>query len=252
MARGDISWLRPVAGWPLAEGEVHVWAFTLERSAADTKASDSVLSAAELERAARFRFERDRTRFAVGRAQLRHILGSYLQIPPGDLAFEYGPKGKPCLSATASGPALMFNLAHSEDLALLAVTRTGPVGVDVERIRSLPDADDLVSRFFSPAEAARFRAVPEPQRATAFFNLWTRKEAWLKATGEGIGCGLNQVEVTFLPGEAPRFVKLGESGDKIANWQLHEISPAPGFAGAVAIAAREVTIQCWQWNNQER
>ena len=141
----------------------------------------------------------------------------------------------------------MFNLAHSEDLAVLAITRTSPVGVDVERIRTLPDADHLVSRFFAPAEAATFRTVPKSERSAAFFNLWTRKEAWLKATGKGIGGGLDQVEVSFRPGEPPRLITLGPIKDNAANWELHEITPARGFTGAMAIAARHAKIRCWQW-----
>jgi 4'-phosphopantetheinyl transferase len=208
---------------------------------------DRVLVQEERERAERYHFERDRVRFIAGRALLRHILGGYLEIHPAELAFSYGEKGKPYVSQPGVHAALMFNLAHSEDLALLAVTRAGPVGVDVERIRPVPEVHQLVARFFSPRETAAFGTLPESQQPEAFFNLWTRKEAWLKATGAGIGGGLDQIEVSFLPGEPARVLSLGRIGDMAGQWCLRELQPAPGFTGAIAIAVPQAKIQCWQW-----
>jgi 4'-phosphopantetheinyl transferase len=231
----------------LSNGEVHVWAFSIEDSGYGFDGFATVLAKEELERAERFRFARDRSRFVFGRAQLRHILSSYLQIEPGEISFAYSAKGKPFLRPVGTLSGLMFNLAHSEDLAVLAVTRSGQVGIDLEKIRSLPDADHLVSRFFSPEEAATFGTMPENQRLAAFFNLWTRKEAWLKATGEGIGGGLDKIEVSFIPREPARFLTLGQAEARAANWDLHEITPAVGFTGAVVVGATKSKIQCWQW-----
>jgi 4'-phosphopantetheinyl transferase len=247
MAWNDITWSCPPADWPLADGEVHVWAFPIQGTDGALYKFQEVLAQSELERAGRFRFERDRSRFVTGRAQLRHILSSYLQVEPGEIAFSYGSKGKPLLQSTGALSGLMFNLAHSQDLAVLAITRTQAVGVDIEKIRSMPNADDLVSRFFSSAEAATFRHLPDSVRAAAFFNLWTRKEAWLKATGEGIGGGLDQVEVSFLPGEPARFLTLGQANARAADWGLYEITPAAGFTGAVAVPATQAKIECWRW-----
>jgi 4'-phosphopantetheinyl transferase len=118
----------------------------------------------------------------------------------------------------------------------------------VERVRALDDADELVARFFSPRETAAYRELPSDQRPIAFFNLWTRKEAWLKATGEGIAHSLNQVEVSFLPGEPTRLLRLPRASDALPNWNLHDLSPAPGFAAAVANTGTHTRLNCWRWS----
>ncbi|HEV2393476.1 MAG TPA: 4'-phosphopantetheinyl transferase superfamily protein [Verrucomicrobiae bacterium] len=164
----------------------------------------------EIQRAGRFHFEQHRNRFIAGRGLLRAVLARYLCAAPKQIKFAYGTNGKPCLAKSTGGDNLEFNLAHSEDVALLAVTRTFPVGIDVERIRPMPDAAELVARFFSPRESAIFRGLPSEEQSSAFFSLWTRKEALLKATGEGIGHLLNQVEVSFLPGEPVRIIRMPE------------------------------------------
>jgi 4'-phosphopantetheinyl transferase len=197
----------------------------------------SLLAPGEAERAARFRFEGGRHRAIAGRGQLRAVLGRCLGADPAALEFSYGPHGKPALAGVWSGSGWHFNLAHSADLALLAVTRSGPVGVDVERLRPLADAGQLVSRFFSPREDAAFRPLPEDRKAAAFFRLWTRKEAWLKATGEGIAHSLDRVEVSFLPGEPARFLSLPEGPAALSRWRLHDLDCAPGFVAALAVVA---------------
>ena len=143
--------------------------------------------------------------------------------------------------ASELNPAqIHFNLAHSGDLALLAITRVGPVGIDVERIREVKDAADLVARFFCARENELFQRLPAIEKPGAFFNLWTRKEALLKATGEGIGKALSEVEVSFLPGEPASLVSIAGDTDRAARWSLHELTPAAGYVGAVAIEAQNV------------
>jgi 4'-phosphopantetheinyl transferase len=207
----------------------------------------ATLAPVERERAARFRFERDRNRFMVGRGALREILGHYLQIDPIKVEFIYGPHGKPLLADNGREGGWQFNLAHSDALALVGVTCAGNIGVDIERIRPVNDVDELVARFFCPREIAAFHALPEEQKPIAFFNLWTRKEAWLKATGEGIGHSLNRVEVAFLPGEAARLLSLPEGPHAGDYWTLHQLDPAPGFAAALAVRAADRTLACWRW-----
>lgn len=168
---------------------------------------------------------------------------------PAALRFDYSSNGKPALAGEFVGAGVHFNLAHSEDLALVAVTRIGMVGVDVERVRVTKDADELVSRFFSPRESELFRKVPTEEKPAAFFNLWTRKEALLKATGEGITRSLSLVEVSFLPGEAARLQAVAGDTAKTKEWTLRELSPAPEFAGAVAIQAENVSVLCGRWDS---
>jgi len=286
--RLEIRWPEPPPDWALAwsgteardniSPQVHVWAATLDLPAAALSACQETLSGTELARAARFRFQQHRNRFIAGRGLLRVILGRYLQIEPRAIEFAYGPQGKPFLAeplprpivqsddsskpprrspaskAGAQAPeapaprALEFNLAHSQNLALLAVSASGPIGVDVELIRLMPDAGELVARFFSERETEACNTLPKAGRAAAFFNLWTRKEAWLKATGEGIGHSLNQVEVSFLPGEPARLIALPKGWQAAKEWKLSDLSPAPGFAGALAMAAPNPRLSCWKWS----
>jgi 4'-phosphopantetheinyl transferase len=203
-----------------------------------------------MERAARFRFEQGRNRFVAARGFLRTLLSRYVPAEPAELEFVYGPFGKPSLAGNLTESGLNFNLAHSDNLALLAVTRIGAIGVDVERIEELRDSDALVAQFFSATERAAFHRLPREQKPPAFFNLWTRKEAWLKATGQGIGHLLNAVEVSFLPGEAARFLRLPGERQSPASWILHPLAPRVGFVGAMAISARNALFCGYHWDLQ--
>jgi 4'-phosphopantetheinyl transferase len=237
----------PVARSPapssLADGEIHVRAASLQLAAEQLAGLADTLSAAEKERAGKFKFDRHRNRFIAGRGWLRATLAAYLQTNPARLDFVYSVQGKPALSPEFDPAQIHFNLAHSEDLALLAITRIGPVGIDVERIRQVKDAAELVARFFCARENELFQQLPASEKPAAFFNLWTRKEALLKATGEGIGKALSEVEVSFLPGEPARLVGIAGDADRAAQWRLHELSPAPGYVGAVAIQAPSVCVR---------
>jgi 4'-phosphopantetheinyl transferase len=172
-------------------------------------------------------------------------LGNYLQMPPAEVPLVYGPNGKPLLQTAGNQTTIHFNLAHSQNLALLAVTYAGQIGVDVEAVRPLNDAHELVNRFFSARESVAFESVPEAEKPEAFFNLWTRKEAWLKATGEGIGHLLNKVEVSFLPGEPAKLLSLPQN--TTSPWTLTDLAPAPGFAGALAVTSAPI-LSCWRWS----
>ena len=252
MANHDISWPAPPAGWPIEGDDTHVWAVSLHVSPTALAGFAETLSAAERHRADRFHFERDRDRFIAGRGFLRRVLGCYLRVGPRTIELEYGSHGKPSLGGRFATSGLLFNLAHCEDLALLAVTRAGMIGVDVERVRTLADFDELAARFFSPRECARFRGLPPSERPAAFFKIWTRKEAWLKATGEGIAELLDRVEVSFQPGEAARLLNVpNHSAVPSARWQLHDLMPAPGYAAALAFAADYRRPLCWHWKHEE-
>ena len=207
-----------------------------------------MLSASELDRAGKFRFDRHRNRFIAGRGFLRVILGRCLRSDPALIEFSYSRLGKPEFAPGFDGRGLHFNLGHSEDLALFAVTKLGPVGVDVERIRVVKDVDDLVARFFSARENGLFQNLALSEKPSAFFNLWTRKEALLKATGDGITGGLNRVDVSFLPDEPARLLSMSGDAEKAARWSLRELSPADGFVGAVAIQEKNIQVRCWRLN----
>lgn len=244
-----LSWPAAPDSFPLAANDVHVWAARLDVSSEERARLAAALSADEQERAARFRYENLRQRFVIGRGRLRQMLGRYLNVDPAALEFAYSDHGKPLLAAKFAGAGIHFNLAHSQDLALFAFTRAGDLGVDVEMIRPLKDMKELVARFFSPRECERFREVADADRASAFFNLWTRKEAMLKATGEGIAGSLSAVEVCFLPGEPAQVIRVSGDAEAASRWSLRELAPAEGFVGAVAVRTGQIHLRCWRWRS---
>jgi 4'-phosphopantetheinyl transferase len=239
---------RPPPDWRVKPAEVHVWTLALDVAPAGLRVLEGLLSPSELDRARRFRSGQVQNRFIAGRGLMRILLSRYRHASPAELEFTYGPCGKPYLSdgLTETGPS--FNLAHSENLALLAVARGGMIGVDIERIRTVDDADEVVDRFFSARESAVFENLSPEQKSVAFFNLWTRKEAWLKATGEGIGNRLKEVEVSFKPGEPAQFIDLPPDSKIALPWFLHHLEPAPGFIGALAVGSHQVPLQCCCWD----
>jgi 4'-phosphopantetheinyl transferase len=213
--------------------EVHIWRIGLESPVEVIERLRDVLTVEERARADRFQFERDRSRFIVGRSALRMILGQYLGIEADRLAFRSGAWGKPGLEDNPTD--LRFNLSHSHDLALLAVVRGREVGIDVERLRPLDDAPRLVARFFSEAERAEFLALTEAERQAAFFRGWTRKEAYMKATGQGFSLPLAAFEVPLGPGSRPALLRVAGRPDEPGRWTFRDLDPGPGFAAAVAV-----------------
>jgi 4'-phosphopantetheinyl transferase len=230
----------------LADNEIHVCATTLSVPPEALARFAATLSPDETERAGKFKFEKHRNRYIAGRGALRNILAQYLHANAADLRFIQLENGKPALAENFAKAGIHFNLAHSENLALIAVTQLGMVGVDVEYVRPIKEMDALVARFFSPRENDAFQKIPDNEKPAAFFNLWTRKEALLKATGEGITRSLSLVEVSFLAGEPARLLAISGDAAKAAQWSLRDLSPATGFTGAVAIQTRDVEVQCWK------
>ncbi len=201
----------------------------------------ALLSTDEQSRASRFVFEVHRRRFAATRSALRLILAAYLGVRAPRIAFAYSDRGRPSL-AVPPEPPLDFNLSHADDLALLALSR-GPVGVDLERVRSLPDAATIAQRFFSAEEAARLGRLRPELRPDSFFRAWTRKEALLKASGLGLGA-LGEVEVSLEANQAPS-VRAAPGG--CGSWRLFHLEPAASFVAAVAVEASVTAMRCSEW-----
>jgi len=243
----QLMWPLSFASPQLGENDVHVWAFYLDVSPASLQRFESFLSLDERERASRFHFEQHRNRYVAGRGWLRELLGAYVDVSPDKIKFDYGLYGKPAFSQQSARKDIDFNLAHSDSFAVAGVTHTGPLGLDLERVRPLEDMGELVKRFFSQRESSLFEQLKREKQLSGFFNLWTRKEAWLKATGQGISHYLNQVEVSFLPEQSARLLKLPEGFPPAHEWSLHDLNPGCGLKGALAIAAKEARISCWQW-----
>jgi 4'-phosphopantetheinyl transferase len=169
--------------------------------------------------------------------------------PPAELHFQYSDRGKPHLEDHVP---LEFNLSHSGEVALLAVTRIGPVGIDVERKRPLEDLLGLARSNFASGEYATLTALPEPERLDSFFQCWTRKEAYVKSVGEGLALSLGDFEVTCEPGEPARFLSLGGSSGRARSWYLHGFRPAKGYIGALALRGQPETLETWIWRRPRK
>lgn len=241
------DWPAPTAVPTLAAGEVHAWRAWLDLSPEVLARLAASLPEDEQQRAARFRLERHRERFVAAHGALRAILGLYLGCPAATPRFGRGPQGKPMLLAPAGALDLRFNLAHSHDLALCAVAAGAEVGADVEAIRPLPDADRIAARFFSAREQAMLRELPAGEREEAFILGWTRKEAYLKALGAGLGRPLSGFSVTLRPGEPARLLDVEGQPDEAARWSLVALHPAPGYAAALAVEGPLRRLMQWSW-----
>ncbi|HYA80917.1 MAG TPA: 4'-phosphopantetheinyl transferase superfamily protein, partial [Methylocystis sp.] len=218
MGSETFGWIAARERPALFPGEAHVWRASGVPDAASLAEFALTLSDDERAQAARFRFERDRARFIRAHGILREVLARYLAASPARLSFVRGPFGKPSLA----GAELEFSLSHCEDLVLVAVSRCGAVGVDVERVREISDARSLAARFFTRGENTALAAAPAGERRELFFAIWTRKEAYVKATGEGLSRPLDSFETARLePPPAPCAA-------------LRDLPLGPGRAGALA------------------
>jgi 4'-phosphopantetheinyl transferase len=209
--------------------DVHVWTVPLDQPPGVCEWLRRALSDDEDVRAEKYVFERDRRRFVVCRGAVRVVLGACLDLPPGRVVFAYGDKGKP---AIAGRTGVEFNVSHAGSIGVLAVARHGVVGVDVECLDRRIDHESLAGRFFSPDEAADLLSTPPEARRQAFFNGWTRKEAYIKAIGDGLSCPLHSFSVTLRPGDPVRMRRL-DGGDPLA-WHLQAFEPGPECVAAIA------------------
>ena len=190
-----------------------------------------LLSLDEIERAERFHFERDRQFFVFCRARLRSLIAEHVNASAERLRFAYGPMGKPSLN---DGP--QFNASHAGDWFALALTDEGPeIGVDIEHVHRLDDMLSMARHFFAPAEAHRLLTIAEAQRTRSFFECWTRKEAVIKATGEGVSRPLDSFEVAFGPGATPALLRIDQ--DLNPGWQMTSFEPAPEYLAALTSSA---------------
>ena len=240
------SWLSPPDHLSLTDRDVHIWRASLEQPAALVTSLRQLLSEDEQARADRFHFEKDRRHFIVARGFLRQLLGRYLEIAPAAVRFTYAEHGKPQLASDLAGQ-LKFNLAHSGGLALYAFTRISEIGIDLEQIRPHFTGDDVARRFFSVTEIGCLNQQPAAARLKAFFNCWTRKEAFIKAKGLGLSLALDQFDVTLNPDEPAALLRTRWDESEAPRWSLQAIDPGPDFAGAVAIEAKDWEISCWEF-----
>lgn len=215
------NWQQTRVPKPLRAGEVHLW-----RARLDCPADlGETLTSADWVRAERFHFKRDRQRFIASRGLLRTIIGGYVDEDPRALRFSVGENGKPALENPST--SLRFNLSHSDDLMLLAVTHGRELGVDLEFMREDVPFETLADHYFHPEDAWDLRLLPKSQRAWKFYDVWTCTEARLKASGAGLSNGFHVVEPD--------------------RWSLLKMTPAIGYAGALAVDGGEFQVECWSW-----
>jgi 4'-phosphopantetheinyl transferase len=239
-------WVAPPEQLTLPEDEVHVWRVSLNRTPPELQILSSLLAPDETSRAQRFHFEPDRVSFIVARAMLRTILAAYLKLNPAQLQFSYSAHGKPALNDNEGSAGLRFNLSHSHDLALYAVTRNREIGVDIEQIRADFAGEEIAERFFSSTEIATLRALASNRRNESFFDCWTRKEAYIKARGEGLSFPLARFDVSLIPGEQRVTLNVPEAPFEAARWSLHSLMPEDGYAAAIAVEGHDLNLKYWQ------
>ena len=247
MSNADHLWNTPPDNVILAENEVHVWRASLEALLSTIYELQCILSHEEFKRARQFYFEIDHLHWIVAHGILRRLLGHYLDIDPREVRFVTNGYGKPFIAYPSHGTRLHFNLSHSRDLALYAFTYDRHVGIDVEYMRADIDYEELAQYHFSPYECAVLQALPTAIRQEAFFLCWSRKEAYIKARGEGISIPLDQFDVSLTPGKPAALLGSREEPQVTARWSLHAITPGACYAGALVVEGTGWQLSCWQW-----
>jgi 4'-phosphopantetheinyl transferase len=231
----DVWTPAPAGPLELAADEVHVWRASLRPPPDVLSQLEATLSPDERARAARFRFDQHRIAFIAGRGAQRGILSRYTGLPPAALAYREGPYGKPELDGVPAGLGIRFNVSNSGDYALYAVTLNREIGVDLELLKPMPDGIDIARRFFSAPENEVFAGLDEEVRDLAFFLCWTRKEAYIKAVGEGLSMPLDCFDVAFTPGEPARILRTRGNPAEAERWTMLSLDPGPGYVGALAV-----------------
>jgi 4'-phosphopantetheinyl transferase len=246
-------WASPPEILMLAEGEVHVWRAFLDLPQPQIQELEQILADDERTRAQRFRFSKDRTHFIAARGLLRTILGRYLLQDPQTLSFSYNAYGKPSLAEMPESDGLSFNLTHAHRMALYAITRNRAVGVDVEYIQRQMEWESVAERFFSPYEVRMLKAISPDMQHVAFFNCWTRKEAYIKARGMGLSLELDSFDVSLTPGKPAALLNIREEGQDVSsNWSLHELYPGGDYIAALAVEGQISSLKYWECDLSER
>jgi 4'-phosphopantetheinyl transferase len=226
--------------------EVHVWRASLNQTPHHLQRLCNTLASDEAVRAARFHFERDRQHFIAARGLLREILSRYLRLPPDSLRFKYSSYGKPYLADEGSGAWLRFNLSHSGELALYALSRQRELGVDIEQIRTDIEHMQIATQFFSKQEVATLRSLPPHLQQEAFFLCWTRKEAYIKGIGEGLSLPLHSFDVSLTPGAPASLLAFRGDAREAVGWTLRALEPGEGYRAALVAEGCDWQLKCWQ------
>jgi 4'-phosphopantetheinyl transferase len=233
-----VSWSRPAQDLALPKDELHIWLAWLDVEPEERTRLRSYLNKDEISRADRFVFPRDRDHFIVARGTLRELLGKYLHCAPDAVQFKTGRYGK--LSLLDDRDPLRFNLSHSHGLALYGFCMGRELGIDTEKIQPQFASEGIAERYFSAAEQRELRELPDELRDTAFFVCWTRKEAYVKAHGDGLQIALDSFDVSLKPGEPERLRSVDSN-----RWSLRSFTPAPEFVAAIIAEGKIQSVRFW-------
>ena len=244
MSTEKFQWRCGVPGELVSSSEVHVWRVFMDTTNFQSESLLETLSADELTRAEKFHFERDQQRFIMARGILRVILGHYLGKKPSELCFEYASHGKPVLANNDGCAALSFNLSHSGEIILYAITRSRKIGIDVERIRDNVDVGQIAHRFFSAGEIGSLDKIHKKNRSEVFFQYWARKEAFIKATGEGVSFPMEQCDVSLIGGSVLSPIILPGDNSESSHWYGQDLFPGHGYAAAIAVEGGDLDLSC--------
>jgi 4'-phosphopantetheinyl transferase len=239
-----LPWVPAASPPTLTEKEIHVWRASLELSPAVLQRFRDILNSEEKARAERFLVSQARDHFLAARGILRELLGAYLGLNSAEITLSYGSQGKPILGG-AHNSRICFNLSHSHGIGLFAFAQGGEVGVDIERVRAGFQGMQVASHFFSDAEIAALAELPPASAEESFFACWTRKEAYVKAHGEGLGIPLRSFTVEFC--EAEQVIRDARG----ARWSCYALEPTTGFVGAVVVAGENWKLKLWEWSVEE-
>lgn len=230
-----LTWETTSAAISLAENEVHIWRTSLVKTFQEKTRLQTFLAADEIVRARSFLSQEQQERWIVARGTLRFLLGAYLGICPSRLSFLYNQYGKPTIGGEERAAGLHFNLSHSADCAFYAFTYRRRLGLDVEHLRSNLAGLRLARKKFALGEYEALQALPPREQARAFFTCWTRKEAYIKARGEGIAYGLKSFEVSLKPSEPAALLVNRQNALECERWSMHDLVAGPDYVGALVV-----------------
>jgi 4'-phosphopantetheinyl transferase len=240
-----VNWREATPPLPLSNEEAHVWAVPIGEYATKAEQRLALLSHDERMRAEQFQLEAPRRRFVIARTALRRLLGAYLDMPAAEITLAYRPRGKPLLGRTSASGSLQFNLAHTHDLVLIAITRGCDVGVDIERLRAVSHLESIARRYFHPAEVGEILNAPLESRHEAFLRCWTAKEAVIKATGTGLTDSLATFCVPIANANGAWIeTPILDAGTLQRCW-LERISPSENSTAAVALVGEQRRVRCF-------
>ena len=224
--------------------EAHIWRADLELNECFQSSFLQLLSPDEKNRAQKFRFAKDSRNFITARGILRSLIGKYLEINPAEISFQYSEFGKPSI---ADNNYLHFNISHSQNIALFAFTKKFNIGVDVEFVNPDIEVKDIATNFFSTNEIMNLLALPEKQQTLGFFNCWTRKEAFIKAVGEGLSFPLDKFEVSLEPDKPAKLLATDWDPKAVSKWSIYSMSPGANFVGSLVIEGFVEKVKFWNW-----